>query len=335
MAASPFTSASLFDCLDDGLDNGLDNEIDAFFDGERADAMSAIDQLIADTSSSPFSFPLPEPEPEVELAEKEPAVPEPAEPEPVAEPARVVIHQFQQFNVVATGKLQVTDETQPVVDRTVRGLEQYVKQHEGDGVVNPQSLGKSKRTTKKNTQAYLELPDLSVNDIPITVVVRTQDYTTAANHKRSNFKNQVTLRYGTTKGPSLKLFRNGALQGAGFTCSQQFAEIVNAVADYMDLPPIDPAATKLSLVNGSGRVMDMSVGTLDMGAFRDGMNEKGFNVHWDPNTGNNGANVKIPDVDGERSAMVFSNGYVKLFAKSEEQLVRIFDRLNVMMAQVL
>ena len=317
MSASPFASPSLFDGLDDDLD---------FFDGERTDAMSAIDRMIAETAASPF---VPEPEPTV----PEP-VPEPAQ-EPVAE-VRTVIDQFQQFNVVATGKLQVTDETLPVVDRTVRGLEQYIKQHEGEnGVVTP-SQGKSKRTTKKNSQAYLELPDLEVNDTPITVVVRTQDYTTAANHKRSNFKNQVTLRYGTTKGPSLKLFRNGALQGAGFTCSEQFAEVVNAVADYMDLPPIDPAATKLSLVNGSGRVATAAyVGTLDMGAFRDGMNEKGFNVHWDPNTGNNGANVKIPDVDGERSAMVFSNGYVKLFAKSEEQLVRIFNKLNDMMAQVL
>lgn len=267
-----------------------------------------------------------------------------------------VLGQFKQDMIVLTSRLQADGESLPLIDRVVRGLEQYVKDSgitgeqadelEADLLDEPcadvgkkggKAPRKPSRRTKRNSQATVEIPDLVVDGIPTNVVVRFQDYTTDANHRRSNFRNQVTLRHGVTSGPTLKIFRNGSLQGAGWKSVAAFVRYVDEAAEHLGLPALDPAATKLSLVNGSARIQRVPPGGLPMAQFRDDMAARGHTISWDPSTGNNGAKVKIPDdVTGlERSAMVFSNGYVKMFALSEEQLVRVYGRLNSILGEML
>jgi len=264
---------------------------------------------------------------------------------PVSKPT--ALGQFKQDMIVLTSRLNINDDAMRAhMDRVVRGLEEYCKMEgvkgadaddleaellEGTGGKAP----RKRRVTKKSTQSNNVDLKHEWNGVPTTMVVRFQDYTTAANIRRSNFRNQITLRHGTTSGPTLKLFRNGTLQGAGWKTVAQFTDYVNSIAAELDLPGVDTVASKLSLVNGSARIRCVPGGGILMDGFRDSIVAAGHTIKWDPSTGNNGANVKVPVGDDTRSAMVFSNGFVKMFAKSEEQLVRVYEKLDVMLGAVL
>lgn len=218
------------------------------------------------------------------------------------------LHYFHQDCVVASSRLLVDSDTLPLVHRVVNDIDASARQH---------------------AARIVGLPGLVVRGARVGVINMMIDRRGRRLNNARAF-NQLTFKNVVGNGPSLKLFRNGAVQGAGFSTEAHFGEFVNSIAGYLDLPLIDPAATRLNLVAGSARID----GGLNMRAFRDDMVQLGFSVRWDPNTGNNGAKVDVPDVDGDRSALVFSSGFIKLFAKSEDQLIRMVNTLDGMVAQV-
>jgi len=195
--------------------------------------------------------------------------------------------------------------------------------------------GKAPRKTRRNTQSVLRLSGEAV------VAMRHVDYTTETNIRHSNFRNSFTARkvdpawsetgprgIATLKGPTVKFFKNGRLQGAGWKTVAEFETFVDEVARLLGLPGIDRSANKLSLVNGSARIRDVPAGGIMLADLAARLRASGHTVRWDPTTGNNGLNLKLPDVESERSAMVFSNGYVKVFALNEAQLGRLFATLS-------
>ena len=187
------------------------------------------------------------------------------------------------------------------------------------------------KNTRRNTQSCCSISELMVDGVPTTIVVRYVDYTTSSNIRRSNFRNQVTIRHGEEKGPTIKLFKNGSIQGAGWKHSEQFVRFVNEVCGKMALPPLDTASIKYSLVNGSARVRNVPAQGFSLNIISEQLLSQGHQVSWNPSTGNNGMKLIIPDPEGNRSAMVFSKGYLKLFAKSEEQLARIIQTASIIL----
>jgi hypothetical protein len=191
------------------------------------------------------------------------------------------------------------------------------------------------KNTRRNTQSNFSFSELAVDGVPTTIVVRYVDYTTSNNIKRSNFRNQVTLRHGEDKGPTIKLFKNRSIQGAGWKTEEQFVHFVDEVCEKMALPLIDPASIKYSLVNGSARVRNVPEEGFSLKKLSEKLELQGHKVSWNPSTGNNGMKLVIPDQQGDRSAMVFSKGYIKLFAKSEEQLARIIQTASDILEPVM
>jgi hypothetical protein len=120
------------------------------------------------------------------------------------------------------------------------------------------------------------------------------------------------------------------------------------VSDVLGMPGLDSSRNQLSLVNGSARIKKVPQGGIVLARLADSLRSAGCTVEWDPTTGNNGMNLKLADTvalqemrankadtEGpknrkkwERSAMVFSNGYVKIFALNEEQLARLVLNLS-------
>ena len=211
--------------------------------------------------------------------------------------------------------------------------------------------GKAKRNTRRNTQTLWHIAPNAV------VAMRHKDYTTGTNIRRGNFKNAVTVRKVTAdfdetarklKGPTIKFFKNGRIQASGWKTVASFEDFTNSVADRLGLPAVDPSKNAVSLVNGSARIKTVPGGRMVLATLAEKLRAIGYSVDWNPTTGNNGLKVQLVDevaaselrskkVDmmtpvnrklWERGAMIFSNGYVKMFSRGEDQLARLVPLLS-------
>lgn len=248
---------------------------------------------------------------------------------------------------VLTSWLKVdTPESVKAVEAVVKDWSTRVKDAGADAAFEDElelelGDGKVSKKTKRNTQ-YAE----RVSEDAI-IVMRAVDYTTKGKIHHSNFRNSFTARKvgpdftdrgrsGPTplKGPTCKYFINGRIQAAGWKSIASMEAFVNALSATLGIPGVDNTKHKLSLVNGSARIKNVPAGGIALGNLADELRARGLTVRWDPTTGNNGLNLKVPDVESLRSAMIFSNGYVKMFALNEQQLARMVGTLTEILSPI-
>lgn len=130
-------------------------------------------------------------------------------------------------------------------------------------------------------------------------------------------------------GQTIRIFKNGRFQYSGTSMAH-----FNEVHDRLGLQ-LDPGSVNSTLVTGSARISDLQSSGFDMGKLLDAMLLWDHNASWNPSTGSNGMKIRIPDLEGERGALLFKNGYVKFFARNENQLVRNMDTMAGMLDPVM
>lgn len=248
---------------------------------------------------------------------------------------------------VLTSWLAVTADTAKDVAAVVNDWSSRVKDDGSDAAACDEleaelGGGKVSKKTKRNTQYAARVREDAV------IVMRAVDYTTRSQIQRSNFRNSFTARRvgpdftdrgpdGPTplKGPTVKYFKNGRVQAAGWKSIAAFETFVDSLSETLGLPGVDRSKHKLSLVKGSARLKRVPAGGIALASLADALRARGATVKWDPTTGNNGLVLKVPDEEGLRSAMVFSSGFVNLYALNELQLSRLVCKLTEMLRPVI
>ena len=244
---------------------------------------------------------------------------------------------MKQESIVVHTKIDCGDNPE-LVASMVKALKDHAlsEARQGDGDEDaddepeePANKKRKRKNTKKNSQYPLRIPELTIDGIETAIVVRHEDYVTDNHIKRGNFRNCLTMKrvYGVTRnqifGATIKLFVNGSIQGTGWKSVQEFESFINTVCERLELPKIVPGASKIANINGGAYMRLLPDARINMQELADKLADMGCSVTFDPASGNNGLNLKLPDAGEEKTSMVFSKGYVKLWAMSEEQLARV------------
>jgi hypothetical protein len=193
----------------------------------------------------------------------------------------------------------------------------------------PASQPRAPKKTKKNT---LRVVDTGIASRERDIVITYRDdcfidsQSASVSRKRGNFKQNMTFRVGRVKGPSVKVFSNGALQGAGWRSLDDFHECVDLIAGTLFETAVDRSATYTPLVVASAKLAGISPEGVPLVRLQSEFAARGFLTKYNPEA-SPGLSVTIPC----GTAIVYGRGALKVYAKSSALEAEAWEwiRLNV------